>query len=144
MASANFRNVALAIASASINFGTDSFKALLVTSFPNEAALDTWQNRADVTGEHAASGGYVAGGFNVTVSSMTLNTTDNRLEITFSAPDPTYENVTLSGVVGCIIYKSTGNAANDLLVSAVDFGSAKGVTGGNFRVTFSTPLLINV
>lgn len=144
MASANFRNVALAIASAAINFGTDTFKALLVTSFPNETALDTWVDRADVTGEHAASGGYGTGGFDITVDSMTLNTTENRLEIEFLAPDPTYEDVTLAGVVGCIIYKSTGTAANDLLVSAVDFGSAKGVTSGNFRVIFGTPLFINV
>lgn len=144
MASANFRNVASALAAAAINFSTDTFKALLVTALPNETALDTWQDRADVTDEHAATGGYTAGGFALTVDSVTLNTTDNRLEIDFLAADPTYEDVTLAGVVGCIIYKSTGTAANDLLVSSVDFGSAKGVTGGDFRVTFTTPLYINV
>lgn len=143
MASANFTNLTYAVATGQINFSSDSFKALLVTELPDETDIDAWIDRADVTGEHAATGGYTAGGFVLTVAGVTKDTDNNRTAITFEAADPTYEDVTLAGVVGCIIYKSTGTAANDLLVSLVDFGSAKSVTGGNFRVTFATPLYIN-
>ncbi|AMO36412.1 hypothetical protein [Thauera humireducens] len=143
MASANFGKFALNLASGAINFNTDSFKCLLVTAAPNEAALDTWNDRADVTGEHAATGGYPAGGFEVTVASVVEDAANNRVAITFSAPDPTLTGVTLAGVVGAILYKSTGVAANDPLLSFVDYGSAKGVTSGSFTHAFTTPLYIN-
>lgn len=143
MASANFRNFALALAKGDHDFDTDTLKAMLVTAAPSESNLDTWVDRADVTGEHAATGGYTAGGFNVTIDSVALDTAGNRAVITLSAASPTYTGVTLAGVLGCIIYKSTGVAANDLLISFVDYGSAKGVTAGNFTASFTTPLYIN-
>lgn len=143
MASANFRNFALALANGDHDFGADTLKAMLVTAAPSEANLDAWVDRADVTGEHAATGGYTTGGFNVTIDSVTLDASGNRAVITLSAASPTYSDVTLAGVVGCIIYKSTGTAANDLLISFVDYGSAKGVTAGNFTASFTTPLYIN-
>lgn len=143
MASANFGKFALNLASGAINFNSDAFKCLLVTAAPNETALDTWNDRADVTGEHAATGGYPAGGFEVTVESVVEDAANNRVVITFSAPDPTLTGVTLAGVVGAILYKSTGVAANDPLLSFVDYGSAKGVTSGSFTHAFTTPLYIN-
>lgn len=143
MASANFRNFALALAGGQHNFNSDTIKAALVTTAPNETALDTWEDRADITGEHAATGGYAAGGFDVDVESVTLDAANNRAVITLSADSPTYSNVTLAGVVGCILYKSTGVAANDRLISFVDYGSAKGVTAGNFTASFTTPLYVN-
>lgn len=143
MASANFRNFALNLAKGDHDFDTNTLKALLVTTMPDETALDTWNDRADVTGEHAATGGYTTGGFNVTIDSVALDTSGNRAVITLSAASPTYSDVTLAGVLGCIIYKSTGTAANDLLISFVDYGSAKGVTAGNFTASFTTPLYVN-
>lgn len=142
MASENFRNLTLSLAKAEIAFDTADFKALLVTAIPNESALDTWVDRADVTGEHPATGGYTTGGFDVTVDSVTLDTGNDWTSITISAPSPTYEDVTLAGVVGCIVYKDTGTAADDTLVSFVDFESTKGVTAGDFNVTFTSPLRI--
>lgn len=143
MASANFTRLTHSLATGAINYGSDTFKAMLVTSIPSESNLDTWEDRADVTGEHAATGGYTAGGFNVTAGTPTVDTTNNRTSVTFTCASPTYTGVTLAGVVGCIIYKSTGTAGNDLLAHFVDFESTKGVTSGNFTVTFSTPLYIN-
>ena len=61
MASTNFTNLTDHLAKAAINFSTDSFKCMLVTSVPSEANFDAWVNRSDVTNEHAATGGYTAG-----------------------------------------------------------------------------------
>lgn len=141
MASANFRKHALALAQSF--YGSGTFKALLLTSLPSEGNLDAWEDRAEVTGEHAATGGYTTGGFDVTVDSITLDTDNNRAVVTFTADSPTYTDVTLAGVVGCLIYKSTGVAANDPVLHVVDYGSAKGVTAGNFTASFTTPLYIN-
>lgn len=143
MASANFGKFAFNLAKGDIDFDVNTFKCLLVTGTPSEANLDTWNARSDVTIEHAATGGYTAGGFTVTAGAVTEDTANNRVSITFTAASPTLSDVTLAGVVGAILYKSTGTAASDLLLSFIDYGSAKGVTGGNFTHTFSTPLYIN-
>lgn len=141
MASSNFRNLPRALALGQIDFSTGAFKAILVTAVPSETELDTWLDRADVTTEHAATGGYTAGGFAVTASVGAVDTTNNRVDVTFSVTNPVYSGSTLSAV-GCIVYLSTGVAANDLLVSFVDFGSTVSSTNGDYSVTFSTPLRI--
>ncbi len=140
MASANASNLPLKLAQA---YFTGTWKVMLVTAAPSEAELDAWDFRNDVTNEHPATGGYTAGGFTVTIDSITLDTTNNRAVVTFSAPNPTLTGVTLSGVVGAWLYKAVGTAATDELASFIDYGSSKGVTGGNFTHTFSSPLYIN-
>lgn len=140
MASANVSNLPLKVAQA---YFTGTWKFMLVTDAPSESDLDTWDTRSDVTTEHAATGGYTAGGFTVTIDSITLDTTNNRAVVTFSADNPTLTDVTLSGVVGGFLYKAVGTAATDELATFVDYGSAKDVTAGNFTHTFTTPLYIN-
>lgn len=139
MASQNFSKLTERLAS---YFGTGTFKAMLVTAVPSETELDTWAVRSDVTSEHAANGTYVTGGFPVTAAVGALDSANNRIPVTFSAANPTYSNGTISAV-GVVIYKVVGSAATDEVVTFVDFGAAKSVTGGDFTVTFSTPLYIN-
>lgn len=141
MASANFRNLTRALALADINFQNDTFKALLVTAVPSENNLDTWVDRADVTTEHAASGNYTPGGFAVTASVGAVDTTNNWVEITFSATNPVFTGSTISAV-GAIVYQSTGVAGTDLLVSFVDFGETVSSTNADYSVTFTVPLRI--
>ena len=142
MSSANFTNLTDHLARARINFATDTFKAALVSSIPTEANLDAWDFRNDITNEVAATGGYTAGGFDVTASVGAVDTTNNRTPVTFSAASPTYTNSTITAV-GCIIYKSTGNAAADPIAHYVDFDGTVSSTNGNFTISFSTPLYIN-
>jgi len=141
MASRNFTNLADHIARARINFGADTFKALLVSSVPNETALDTWDYRNDVTGE-ITDADYTAGGFAVTASVAAVDAANDRVAVTFSCADPTYSAATLSAV-GCIIYKSTGTDTTDPLVCFVDFGGTVASTNGDYTVTFDNPLYIN-
>ena len=141
MASANFRNLPVALAKAQIDFSTATFKALLVTAVPSESNLDTWVDRADVTTEHAASGAYTTGGFAVTASVGAVDTANNRVDITFAASNPVFTESTISAA-GAIVYVSTGVAANDLLVAFVDFGATVESTNGDYSVTFSSPLRI--
>lgn len=142
MASANFSNITDHLAKAAVNFSTDTFKAVLVTSVPSEANLDAWVNRSDVTNEHAATGGYTTGGFAVTASVGTVDTANNRTAVTFTCGNPTYSSATISAV-GCIIYKSTGTPSTDKLLHFVDFGGTVSSSSGTFTVSFSTPLYIN-
>lgn len=142
MASTNFTNITDHLAKAAVNYSTDTFKAVLVTSVPTEGNFDAWVNRSDVTNEHGATGGYTTGGFSVTASVGAVDTTNNRVPVTFTCANPTYSGATLSAA-GCIIYKSTGTSSTDKLLHFVDFGGTVSSTAGNFTVTFTTPLYIN-
>jgi hypothetical protein len=142
MASTNFLAFTDHLARAGINFATGSFKALLVTAIPSEANLDAWANRSDVTGEHAATGGYATGGVAVTATVGAVDTTNNRVPITFGNLAPGWTSATLSAV-GAIVYLNSGAPATDKLIQFVDFGGTVSSTAGNYSVTFSTPLYIN-
>lgn len=141
MASANFLSLTDSLARGNVNFATDSFKGLLVSALPDETALDTWEDRADVTGEISGTG-YTAGGVALTLTVGSVDTTNNRIPITITDLAPGWTSATLSAV-GLIIYKTTGVAANDKLVSVVDFGGTVSCTAGNFSVDFTAPLYIN-
>lgn len=140
MASANFRNLPDHLARAAINFASDSFKVLLVSSVPSEANLDAWVNRSDVTNEVTGTG-YTAGGVAVTATVGSLDTTNNRVPVTFTDLTPGWTG-TISAA-GAIIYKSTGTASTDKLVQFVDFGGTVSSTAAAFNVDFTSPLYIN-
>ena len=142
MASANFRNLAVSLANADIDFGVDTFKTLLVSAVPSEAQLDTWANRSDVTTEITGTG-YTAGGVAQPVSVGALDTANNRVPIDLSDLAAAWTGATISAV-GAIVYKSTGSAATDKLVAFVDFGSTVAVTGGSYGIDYTSPIYLNV
>lgn len=141
MASANYSNLPLHLANAAINFGTASFKCLLHTSVPSEANLDAWVNRSDISNEVTGTG-YTAGGVAVTATVSAVDTTNNRVSVTFSNLAPGWTTSTITALAASV-YVNTGSAATDKLVSMVDFGGTVTSTAGNFSVTFNTPLYIN-
>ena len=119
---------------AAIDFATHSFKVMLVTSTysPNK---DTHEDRADVTNEVVGTG-YTAGGV-ATTPTITLDTSNDRVDITFSNVSWASATITARAAV---IYKSTGTAGTDLLIAYVDFGSDVSSTNAAFAVTFSSAL----
>lgn len=134
MASLIYNKAIDALVRAGINFSSDTFKVMLVTSSytPNK---DTHEDRADVTNEVTGTG-YTAGGV-ATTPTITLDTTNDRVDITFSNVSWASATITARAAV---IYKSTGTAANDTLIAYVDFGSDVSSTNAAFAVTFSSAL----
>ncbi len=126
------------LARANIDLGTNTFKMMLVTSSytPNK---DTHADRADVTNEVAASGGYTAGGKTVTCTVARDNAND-RTTLTFAAESWASSTITARGAV---VYKSTGTAANDLLVFYNDFGVDKTTSNNTLSVGSSVITLQN-
>jgi hypothetical protein len=123
------------MARGSIDFDSDSFKCMLVTSAytPNK---DTHTRRDDVTGE-ASGTGYTAGGAAITAT-VTVDTATDRLDIGWSSPSWPSASITARGAV---IYKSRGGASSaDELVAYLDFTSDATATNGTFTVTVSSPL----
>ena len=139
MASLIYNSAPDEMARGDIDFDTNTFKAMLVTSSytPNK---DTHEFRDDVTNEVAATGGYVAGGETSTVT-VTKDTANDRVTIQFGAVSWSTSTITARG---CVYYKSRGGASSaDEIVAYNDFGSDVSSSGGTFSVAASTITLQN-
>ena len=141
MASTNFTNFTRALATAGHNFSSDTLKVLLVSSIPTESNFDTWANRSDVTNEITGAG-YTAGGIAQAYTLDALDTANNRQTITLTNISNGWTSATISAV-GAIVYKSTGTASTDKLITFVDFGGTVSVTSGNYSITYSSPIVVN-
>lgn len=118
-----------------IDFDSDTFKMLLVTS--SYSAAKSHAKRSDVTNEVTGTG-YTAGGNACTVSVAAVDNTNNDVEISFTVTS--WTSATITARAG-VIYKSRGGASSaDELVGYVDFGSDVSSTNGTFAVTVSSPL----
>jgi hypothetical protein len=137
MASLIYNSAIDDMARGAIDFDSNSFKALLVTSsyVPNK---DTHDKRDDVTNEVSGTG-YTAGGV-ASVCTVTKDTANDKVTLSFAAVSWASSTITARALV---IYKSTGTASTDNLVCYVDFGSDVSSTGGTFSVTSSVISLAN-
>lgn len=121
-----------------IDWDSDTFKQLLVTSSytPDK---DTHLKRSDVTNEVTGTG-YTAGGVTV-AATVAKDLTNDRVTVSFAAPSWANSTITAKGSV---IYKSRGGASSaDELVAYIDFGSSVSSSGGTFSVSSSTITLQN-
>ena len=138
MASLIFNSCIDDMARGNIDFDTNSFKAMLVTSAytPNK---DTHDKRDDVTNEVSGTG-YTAGGV-ASVCTVTKDTATDRVTLSFAAVSWASSTITARGLV---YYKTRGGASSaDELVAYNDFGSDVSSSGGTFSVAASTITLQN-
>lgn len=136
MASLIYNSCLEDLARGAIDFDTDTFKAILVTSAytPDK---DNHLKRSSVTNEVGASGTYATGGGTTTVT-VTKDTVNDRVDVSFGNVQFTSATITARAAV---IYKSRGGASTaDELVAYVDFGGDVSSTNGTYTVTFSSPL----
>jgi len=141
MASFNFDNAARALAKADTDYDTLTLKVLLVSAAPNRA---TMVNRSDLTSELSATGGYTTGGIAQAFTLDALDTTNHRQSITFTNITNGWSAFTPSApIVGAVIYKSTGTASTDTLLTYVELTVGTQPSAGTFSITYSTPLYIN-
>jgi len=122
-----------------IDLDTNTIKVALVTSTytPNQ---DTHEDMADVTNEITGTG-YTAGGATITTPAVTADNTDN--EGVFDGDDVTWTSSTLTAR-GAVLYKSTGVAANDLLICYLDFGSDQSSSAGDFTIQWNAEGIVNL
>ena len=138
MASLIYNSAPDEMARGDIDFDTNTFKAMLVSSsyVPDKDAHDF---RNDVTNEVSGTG-YTAGGATSAVT-VTKDTANDKVTIQFGAVSWASSTITARG---CVYYKSRGGASSaDELVAYVDFGSDVSSSGGTFSVAASTITLQN-
>ena len=136
MASLIYNSALNDMATGAIDFDTNSFKIILVTSSytPNK---DTHTKRSDVTNEVSGTG-YTAGG-DLTSVTVTNDTANDRIDINFS--DVSWSSATLTAAAA-VIYKTTGTSSTDNLVAYLDFGGNVTSTNGTFTLDITSPLRI--
>ena len=138
MASLIYNSAIDDMARGAIDFDTDTFKALLVTS-SYSPQKDTDLKRSAVTNEVTGTG-YTAGGV-TTACTVTKDTANDRVTLQFAAVSWATSTITARALV---IYKSRGGASSaDELVAYNDFGSDVSSSGGTFSVAASTITLQN-
>lgn len=122
-----------------IDLDTNTMKVALVTSAytPNQ---DTHEDMADVTNEITGTG-YSAGGATIGSSTVTADNTDN--EGVWDGADVTWTTATITAR-GAVIYKSTGVAANDLLVCYLDFSTDQSSSGADFTIAWNAEGILNL
>jgi hypothetical protein len=138
MASLIYNSAVDDMARGAIDFDTDTFKVMLVTSSytPNK---DTHDKRDDVTNEVSGTG-YTAGGV-TSACTVTKDTANDRVTLSFAAVNWASSTITARAAV---IYKSRGGLASaDELVCYVDFGADVSSSSATFSLGSSTITLAN-
>lgn len=138
MASLIYNSAVDDMARGAIDFDTDTFKVMLVTSSytPNK---DTHDKRDDVTNE-ASGTGYTSGGV-TSACTVTKDTANDKVTLQFASVSWASSTITARGAV---IYKSRGGASSaDELVAYNDFGADVSTTAGTFSIAASTITLQN-
>ncbi|MFZ9848944.1 MAG: hypothetical protein ACO3FA_00850 [Vulcanococcus sp.] len=138
MASLIYNSAVDDMARGAIDFDTDTFKIMLVTS-SYTANKDSHDKRDDVTNEVSGTG-YTAGGATVACT-VTKDTANDKVTLAFASTSWATATITARGAV---IYKSRGGSSNaDELVAYIDFGSDVSSTAATFTVGASTITLQN-
>jgi hypothetical protein len=126
------------MARGAIDFDTDTYKIMLVTSSytPNK---DTHDRRDDVTNEVSGTG-YTTGGSTIACT-VTKDTANDKVTLSFAATSWASSTITARAAV---VYKSRGGASSaDELVFYNDFDADVSTTNGTFTVAASTITLQN-
>jgi hypothetical protein len=126
------------MARGAIDFDTDTFKIMLVTSSytPNK---DTHDRRDDVTNEVTGTG-YSTGGSTIACT-VTKDTGNDKVTLQFASTSWASSTITARAAV---VYKSRGGASSaDELVLYNDFDADVSTTNGTFTVAASTITLQN-
>ena len=114
------------------NFNTGTTKVYKIALYTSAATLGagTTSYSGSTTGEVASGGGYTTGGETLVVSQVP---TSSGTTAFIDFDDVTWSSATITAR-GALIYNST----DDTAVAALDFGSDKSSTAGDFTIIFPT------
>lgn len=125
-------------------FGSGTFKVMLVNNtyvgVSDETKKDSHDFIDDVSSNEVSGTGYTAGGATATITVNSVDTTNNRVDITIGQVQWTSSTIT---AYGAVVYKDTGTASTSPVIMFIDFGGAVTSTAGTFTLTQSTYRLQN-
>lgn len=118
------------LAARRMDWVTDSVSVLLTTNTYTED-LDNHDFRNDVTNEVTGTN-YVAGGVALSGKTLTYDSATN--ESRMDANDPTFPNITVTGIRKAVFYKVVGTTATDPLLFIYVFDGDQSVTAADFVI----------
>ena len=122
-----------------VDWDADTVKVALTTSSytPN---FDTHNFFDDITNEVVGTG-YTAGGATLATVTVTLDTTNDRVDV--DAADASWTTSTITARYG-VIYKDTGTASTSPLIALIDFGSDQTSTAGTFTIAWNASGIVRL
>lgn len=134
MASVIYNSFKKELMNGSIDLDSHTFYVMLVSNAytPN---VDGHTRRADVTSYEVSGTGYTAGGAQITGLTVTQDNSGDAG--VWDGADVSWPSSTITAR-GAIIYRSTGNAADDNLVCYFDFGTDQSSSNSTFSITWSS------
>ena len=127
-----YTNFLKTVANKEINFNTDEFKVMLVSSgyTPN---IDTHRYKSDIVGE-CNGVGYTAGGLTLTNIQYTIDGT----RATFSADNPRWNELELDNVRYIVLYDNTPTLDTQKpLLCYIDLGDTLNVINAELEVIWN-------
>lgn len=124
----------------SVDWDSETIKVSLHTASytPDEDAHDYYD---DVTNE-VSSANYSAGGATLANKTVSLDTSNNRVELGNSVATA-WSNVSFTARYA-VVYQSTGTANTSLLLGYVDFGGDETVSSGTFTITWDAEGILQI
>lgn len=115
-----------------IDYLNDNIKCMLCTGdyVPSKDHVV----KSEITNEADTTGGYPEGGILLEGKTMEF---DGNFTTTLNANDIILNNTTVSDVRYLVIYVDTGVPETSLLIGYIDLEVPKGVTNGDFMITWS-------
>jgi len=139
MADVVFNSFKTELLKSSIDFESDAFKVMLVTSaYTPDPVAHAFID--DVTNE-VSGVGYTAGGESLADLEVTQDDVDN--EGVFDANDVVWNASTITAR-GAVIYKDTGDPATSPLIAYIDFGADKISDNGDFTLQWGSEGILNI
>jgi hypothetical protein len=120
------------LADKAIDLKDDTIKVMLVTS-SYTPDRDSHEFRSSVTNEVSGTN-YTAGGAMLANKTLTQDNTNDLCK--WDADDVTWASSTITARAA-VVYLSTGNAATDILICYIDFGSDKSSAATDFKITWN-------
>lgn len=117
-----------------VDLDTDTVKVALLTS-SYTANADVHDFFDDVSANEVSGTGYTAGGATLASPTVTLDTTNDRVD--FDAADVSWTSSTITARYA-VIYKSTGTASTSPLIALIDFTTDQISSNGTFTIQWSS------
>jgi hypothetical protein len=133
----SFASNALPLNLATGYFGTGQFKAMFLTPSYTKSEEHLFRNQVS-SFEVAVGGGYVTGGFGVSMSVGSIDPVNNKVSVICSAFTVLNATFTFRYIW---LYKSIGSASTDQLVGLVDYETPQVSNGADIAVgTLAIPI----
>ena len=127
-----------------VNLVSDTIKVALFSALTTDFDAHDFFNDCETAGTQIANGGgYTTGGVALTSKVTSQDNTDN--EGVFDAENATWASSTISNALVAVLYKDAGGASSTWpLIAAIDFGTAKSSSGGDFVIVWDGEGILNI